>query len=404
MSRSSLALDNLRAVVILVVLAFHSVLAYVNWIPARTVGFNSPPYAWRAFPILDSHRWMGFDLFCAWQDVYLMSLMFLLSGLFVYPSLARKQNWGFVRDRLLRLGLPFVFGVIVLVPIAEYPAYSVTAPDPGLADYARRYVALPFVPNGQLWFLWQLLALNLVVTGLNFAAPNALKSLGGWSTHLGRRPLVYLAVLIALSTMAYVPLALAFTPWQWSDSGPLALQFCRPLLYGVYFFAGVGIGAGGIDEGLVAADGQLSKRWWLWLAAALAALFVWMGITSLTLDGPAPVAIQIVSDLAFVVACAGGCAFFVAASLRFGLTQSRPLASLSANAYSLYLVHYVFVVWMQYALLALATPAALKAPIVFVVTLVVSWIIILAVQRVPLGARLIGVRPPSVGGLNPGTA
>ena len=42
--------------------------------------------------------------------------------------------------------------------------------------------------------------------------------------------------------------------------------------------------------------------------------------------------------------------------------------------------------------------------IVFVVTLVVSWIIILAVQRIPLGARLIGARPPSVGSLNPGTA
>jgi hypothetical protein len=179
MSRSSLALYNLRAVVILIVLAFHSVLAYVNWIPARTAGFDSPPYAWRAFPILDGHRWLGFDLFCAWQDVYLMSLMFLLSGLFVYPSLARKQNWGFVRDRLLRLGLPFVFGVIFLVPIAEYPAYSVTAPDPSLADYFRTYLALPFVPNGQLWFLWQLLALNFIVTGLNFVAPNALKSLGG---------------------------------------------------------------------------------------------------------------------------------------------------------------------------------------------------------------------------------
>ena len=91
MSRSSLALDNLRAVVILIVLAFHSVLAYVQWIPASAVGFNDPPYQWRSFPILDSHRWFGFDLFCAWQDVYLMSLMFLLSGLFVWPSLSRKK-------------------------------------------------------------------------------------------------------------------------------------------------------------------------------------------------------------------------------------------------------------------------------------------------------------------------
>src|SRR5579863_8329512 len=50
-SRSSLALDNLRAIVILIVLAFHSVLAYVEWTPAPSAGFDDPPYAWRAFPI-----------------------------------------------------------------------------------------------------------------------------------------------------------------------------------------------------------------------------------------------------------------------------------------------------------------------------------------------------------------
>lgn len=394
-SPSSLALDNLRAVVILIVLAFHSVLAYVQWIPSRSSGFDAPPYGWRAFPILDGHRWFGFDLFCAWQDVYLMSLMFLLSGLFVWPSLQRKQSWGFVRDRLLRLGVPFVFGVVVLVPIAVYPAYRVTAADPSIAAYFRSYFSLPFVPNGQLWFLWQLVALNIVVVGLNWIAPDALRILGRWSAALGSRPLIYLAALVAAAVLAYVPPALVFTPWAWSNSGPLAVQFSRPLLYAVFFFAGVGIGAGGIDNGLIAADGGLARRWWLWLAAALATLFLWMGVTSLTLEGPAPIAIEIVSDLSFALACAAGCSFLIAASLRFGLKRSPALASLSANAYSLYVVHYVFVVWLQYALLSSNLPAVVKAPIVFVITLAISWVIILAVRRVPLAARLIGAPAPA---------
>jgi hypothetical protein len=112
-SRTSLALANLRGIVILIVLAFHAMLAYLNWIPVTGSGFNSPPYDWRAFPIIDSHRFFGFDLICAWQDVYLMALMFFLSGLFVWPSLARKKGWGFLRDRALRLGLPFIFGIAV---------------------------------------------------------------------------------------------------------------------------------------------------------------------------------------------------------------------------------------------------------------------------------------------------
>jgi len=65
MSRSSLALHNLRAVVILIVLAFHAVLAYVQFIPEHPAAFNKAPYMWGSFPIADSSRWFGFDLFCA---------------------------------------------------------------------------------------------------------------------------------------------------------------------------------------------------------------------------------------------------------------------------------------------------------------------------------------------------
>ena len=58
----------------------------------------------------------------------------------------------------------------------------------------------------------------------------------------------------------------------------------------------------------------------------------------------------------------------------------------------MYLVHYVFVVWLQYALLNVALFAVVKAAIVFAVTLTLSWGTIVAMRRVPLGSRLIGVR------------
>ena len=123
MSRSSIALGNLRAIVIVIVLAFHSVLAYLASLPAKPFGFEVPPYRWQALPIIDSQRWFGFDLFCAWQDVSLMSLMFFLSGVFVPGSLSRKGSWSFLSDRLLRIGLPLVVAVVVVMPVAYYPAY-----------------------------------------------------------------------------------------------------------------------------------------------------------------------------------------------------------------------------------------------------------------------------------------
>ena len=47
--RASRTLDNLRSFVILLVLAFHSVLAYLNFLPASPFPFDTPPYLWRAF-------------------------------------------------------------------------------------------------------------------------------------------------------------------------------------------------------------------------------------------------------------------------------------------------------------------------------------------------------------------
>jgi glucans biosynthesis protein C len=394
MSRSSLALHNLRAVVILVVLAFHAVLAYVQFMPPeRDAPFNQLPYLWRAFPVADTHRWFGFDLFCAWQDVYLMAMMFLLSGLFVWPSLQRKKNLGFVRDRLRRLGIPYVFGLLVLNPIAFYPAYLSYHGEPGLMNYVRAYTSLPFVPNAQLWFLWQLLALNIILVAVNFVAPAAIPALGRWCASAGRRPATFFTVLVAVSAVAYVPLALAFSPWAWSNSGILSVQWCRPLLYGVYFFIGVGIGTAGLDVGLVDIDGALGRRWKLWLAIAIATLFLWMGVTSLTLDRAAPIIIQAAAALCFALACAGGCFFVLASSLRFGLKRSAALDSLSVNAYSLYLVHYVPTVWLQYALVGAPIFALLKGLIVFCGSVIASWATILVYQRIPSASRLVFARP-----------
>ncbi len=346
-SSTSQALANLRGVVILIVLAFHSVLAYLNWIPTKGSGFDQPPFDWRSFPIIDSHRFFGFDLFCAWQDVDLMSLMFLLSGLFVWPSLTRKGDWGYLRDRMIRLGLPYVFGMTVLMPIADYPIYRLTAADPGIAAYLRSFLALPFWPNGQLWFLWQLLALNVAMVVLHRIVPRAFAALGRWSAtaeiDFGR----FCATLFAISALAYVPMALVFTPWAWSDSGIFAIQLSRPLHYAVYFFAGVGFSIAGIERGLLRVDGILGRHWARCLAVAFVALVLWMGFTGLAMRGTASILVTMAADLSFVLACAAGCFFLIAICLRFANSYCRVLDILSLNAYGLYLAHYVFVVWLQ---------------------------------------------------------
>jgi Acyltransferase family len=244
--RASLALDNLRALVILLVLAFHSVLAYLNFLPASPFPFDSPPYLWRSFPIVDSRRWFGFDLFCAWQDVFLMSLFFFLSGLFVWRSLSRKGTAVFFFDRVLRIGLPFALVVALLMPAALYPTYLQTAVAPGLIAYWRHWLALPFWPSGPVWFLWLLLLADIAAVGLHNLTPRWGETLVRLSSGAGAHPARYFAGLLTASALAYIPLAVAFTSSQWFQYGPFGFQLSRPLHYAVYFFAGAGIGAGGI--------------------------------------------------------------------------------------------------------------------------------------------------------------
>jgi glucan biosynthesis protein C len=194
MNRSSIALCNLRAVVIIIVLAFHSVLPYLASLPAAAYPFDSAPYQWLAFPIVDKERWFGFDLFCAWQDLGLMTLMFFLSGLFVPSSLARKGNWKFLSDRLLRIGVPFVLTVIFLAPLAYYPSYRSTAVDPSLNAYWQHWLSLPFWPSGPQWFLWQLLVLNILAAAMQRFIP-------GWSERLVR--LVAFAAEIRCGSLSF---------------------------------------------------------------------------------------------------------------------------------------------------------------------------------------------------------
>ena len=80
MPRTSVAIDNLRAIVILLVLSFHSVLAYLAFLPHHPFAFDAPPYPVARLPDRRQQRWFGFDLFCAWQDVFLMSFFIFCRG------------------------------------------------------------------------------------------------------------------------------------------------------------------------------------------------------------------------------------------------------------------------------------------------------------------------------------
>jgi glucans biosynthesis protein C len=391
-SRVSLAIENLRGYVVLMVVAFHSFVAYMASQPASQPPFDAPPYDWMAHPIIDSHRWLGFDLFGAFQFLQLMQLMFFLSGLFVWSSLVRKGPATFIRDRIVRLGVPFVLGAFLLMPLAYYPVYRVGAVDPSWSGYWSHWMALPFWPSGPMWFLWSVLALNLIAAGVYWLAPRSGKYLGRLSVYVGTHPFRFFVGLVIASALAYLPMAANFSPWQWVEFGPFAFQPGFSLEYAIYFFAGLTVGVYGFQRGFLAANETLGQYWLLWVAGAFAAFLLWVIPAALIVKGQSvqlpllPIARELGLLLFSATACLGSIAVF----LRFTSVRRPFLGSLSDNTYGIYLFHYLFVVWTQFALLDLSMPAIVKGAIVLSVTLVLSWGASAAVSSVPLGARLIG--------------
>jgi peptidoglycan/LPS O-acetylase OafA/YrhL len=383
--------DYLRAFIVLLVLLHHSVLAYAVLWPAQPRTFRILPA-----PIVDPQRWAGFDVLAAFNDTFFMALMFLLSGLFVWPSLERKGGARFLRDRILRLGVPFAVVAGILMPLAYYPSYAATGADPGFLAYARAWLSLGFWPSGPAWFIWLLLVFDAVAAGIYVlrrrwtANAQARRPLG-----VHGRPTAFVAILLVVSALVYVPMALAFGAERWLTLGPFSFQASRPLLYATYFLVGLQMGAFGMDSGLLARSAGLARRWPIWLAAGLAAyalrlaVIVMLVLPVAAAHRPLPLTLRLLSDLTLVLCCSTISFAFIALFRRFAVGRQPIFDSLSASSYGMYLIHYPVVVWLQFALLAAALGPIEKGVIVSLGAVILSWGLVVALRRVPVIARVL---------------
>jgi surface polysaccharide O-acyltransferase-like enzyme len=389
MPKASLPLGNLRGMAILLILAFHCFSAYIVSQPAQPLAFDVPPFEWRAFPIIDNERWLGFDLFCAFQFLYLMQLMFFLSGLFVWPSLMRRGSKAFLGHRLWRLGVPFLLGTYLLMPVALYPVYRVTAVDPGWPAYWAHWTALPITPSGPMWFLWFLVALNVAAAVLYRLAPDSGRLLAPYLAKTTTHPARFFIVIVAVTAVAYLPLSAIYSPWKWVGVGPFEVQAAFAPQYMLYFLFGLAVGSYGYDRGVLDTDGMLVQRWVRWIVGSFAAFFVWIIPTALVMKVPdAPVTVlRIIGDLGLVTFAAAACLSMTAVFLRFATSRWPIVDTISEHAYGIYFFHYLFVVWLQYLLRDLAVPAIGKGLAVFAGTVLLSWAASVATNRLLASAR-----------------
>ncbi|GAA1412137.1 acyltransferase family protein [Catellatospora coxensis] len=120
--------------------------------------------------------------------VWAMPILFLIAGFGASHSLRRRGPGGFAAERLLRLGVPLLFALVVLLPVP--PWLRLKAADPGYHESYWRFLPrffevrfepgeFPFVVQGEhfetghLWFVVLLLTWALLLAGAARTLPRA---------------------------------------------------------------------------------------------------------------------------------------------------------------------------------------------------------------------------------------
>jgi glucan biosynthesis protein C len=360
--------DRLRVWLTVLVVAHHCAAAYAS-IPAWYLDLGGKD---------SSATWL--TLFMVANQLYFMGAFFLLSGLFTPGSVDRKGPARFVRERLVRLGVPFLFYLVVVRPLAMLPAGIATA----RADAAAHkpfslvsYVVFGGDP-GVTWFLEVLIVFSLGYALVRVLRPRRVAAVPAepvappwWGP---------VALVVALSVVDFwwwwlVPMG---TYWP-------VVGLPSPTFLPQYLMLFV-VGALAVRRGWLA---RLSGRWAIPAVPALP-LGGAMTVATLTAgNGPAhPVtgAVQTLGSSLFAVAAV---VLLVLVFRRwFARPAGRVTRFLSGQSFAVYVTHPVVLVWVSVALLAVPGPSALRAALLFVVAAPLCWLVAWALRRIPAVRRI----------------
>lgn len=153
-SKRQIYVDNLKVALIAAVIVGHAILGYSV--------FDAWSYSDVREVTLSTVTMVVLIAAAAPFGLLVIPLLFLVAGLLTPPSMQRKGTGRFVKDRLLRLGVPFVAFALLLWPLLEYALFRWLGTQPDLWEYLLREGSLD---AGVLWFVGALLVFSLVYAG-----------------------------------------------------------------------------------------------------------------------------------------------------------------------------------------------------------------------------------------------
>lgn len=377
-------MDNLRAFAMLLGIFFHAALAYsptLNQVWLTASPQNSEVVDFMAF----------------FSHTFRMPLFFLIAGFFAALLIQKRGLGAMIKNRLLRISLPFVIFlplvVIAFMMLIGWAMESVQAKSPMLGLIAMMAqnpdAPAPPVTTTHLWFLYQLtffcIVTAVVVKFVNFE----------WMPRITNKPKLFLLlgpVLLvpALITQhAPIPAPEQFMPQLWSFG-----------FFGMFFVFGYGLFS---NQNFL---DKLRPYLWLMLATSLVAYIVFFNMfprhssmqeimtvmaTSPSIDfnqaGMATLQAYISVFMSLVLLIVGR---------EFLNKQNTSLKLISDASYWIYIIHLPVLWLLQFYLLDTDWPMLVEFLLSSFGTVVIGLVsYLILVKRTPIGWLLNGRKKPS---------
>ena len=362
-------LDWLRVLVFALLIFYHVGMFFVPW------GWhlkNNVIYEWLKWPMLFLNQWR-------------LPILFLISGMGTYYALG-KRSWGkFSRERLLRLGLPLIAGMLLIVPPQVYYERL------GEGSFSGSYLEFQDIafqgiyPEGNLswhhlWFLPYLLLFSLLLSPVLVGIARRPGKFMGWIRRLLQRPgnLYLLVVPLYLIEVLLEP----FFPVNHALIG----DWFNLAFSGFLFFLGfILIGAG--PQFWESLEKIRKTALAVGVLAFAGLLFIWLVLTDSLLVHLIEGAVKVVNLWSWILV-------LLAYASKMLNRPSKALAYANRAVYPFYILHQTITVALAYQLMDRDWGLLPKALILILGTFGLSWAIYdLIILRVSWLHPLFGLKP-----------
>jgi peptidoglycan/LPS O-acetylase OafA/YrhL len=344
--------DNLKILLTVLVVLHHAAQPYG---PGGGWWIASDPYN-----ILD---YVVLGVFMAVNASFFMGLFFMISAYFVPASLERKGAAKFMKDRLVKLGVPILIFVVGVFPVMGYLLNGE-----------------PSIGLGHLWFLGMLLIFSAAYAAYWLVKKSSSKVKRAFP---GNAAIAAFAVVMAL---------ISFVVAIWSPENnwaPLSLFEPYHLTqYAMLFAAGIVA----YREGWIDAIPKATAKLWSRVAILMVVLLLVVGAVTYSSEFSGGLRLESLLGTTWEAFMCVSMCIALLSLFKNKFNSQGPLAkALASNSFTVYLIHIPVIVFLQYLLIGVSIDSLAKFAIVGAIGVLLSFAIShYVVRRLPYAKYILG--------------